>query len=126
MPWGNYYQGGAPPPPGLCRCVSRVEWVELLYETLCGSNLCLFILVFLILLLVHPQAKSQFKRRSTANNVEIIIPVPMDADSPKFKSTVGACKYAPEKNAIVWTIKAFPVRLGGRESAKRSTRVGVF
>lgn len=31
------------------------------------------------------QAKSQFKRRSTANNVEIQIPVPADADSPKFK-----------------------------------------
>lgn len=32
-----------------------------------------------------PQAKGQFKRRSTANNVEIIVPVPADADSPKFK-----------------------------------------
>ena len=31
------------------------------------------------------KAKSQFKRRSTANNVEIIIPVPSDADTPKFK-----------------------------------------
>merc|ERR1712176_1334123 len=30
------------------------------------------------------KAKSQFKRRSTANNVEIYIPVPSDADSPKF------------------------------------------
>jgi len=35
--------------------------------------------------LYHLQAKSQFKRRSTANNVEIHIPVPEDADSPKFK-----------------------------------------
>merc|ERR1719340_594409 len=35
------------------------------------------------------KAKSQFKRRSTANNVEIIIPVPQDADSPKFKTTIG-------------------------------------
>ena len=31
------------------------------------------------------KAKSQFKRRSTANNVEIIVPVPVDADTPKFK-----------------------------------------
>jgi AP-1 complex subunit mu len=31
------------------------------------------------------KAKSNFKRRSTANNVEIIIPVPSDADSPTFK-----------------------------------------
>ena len=35
------------------------------------------------------KAKSQFKRRSTANNVEIVIPVPSDADSPKFKTTLG-------------------------------------
>ncbi|CAD6928415.1 unnamed protein product [Tilletia caries] len=31
------------------------------------------------------KVKAQFKRRSTANNVEIIIPVPDDADSPKFR-----------------------------------------
>ena len=37
------------------------------------------------------KAKSQFKRRSTANNVEIMIPVPSDADSPKFKTTIGRC-----------------------------------
>jgi len=55
------------------------------------------------------QAKSQFKRRSTANNVEIVIPVPPDADSPKFKTTVGSCKYAPEQNAVIWSIKSFPV-----------------
>ncbi|XP_064105415.1 AP-1 complex subunit mu-1-like isoform X3 [Macrobrachium nipponense] len=44
------------------------------------------------------KAKSQFKRRSTANNVEIIIPVPNDADSPKFKTSVGSVKYTPERN----------------------------
>ena len=31
------------------------------------------------------QCKAQFKRRSTANNVELYIPVPDDADSPKFR-----------------------------------------
>ena len=31
------------------------------------------------------KAKSQFKRRSTANNVEVIIPVPCDADSPNTR-----------------------------------------
>lgn len=57
------------------------------------------------------KAKSQFKRRSTANNVEILIPVPADADSPKFKTTIGSIKYAPEQNAITWTIKSFPVSI---------------
>lgn len=28
---------------------------------------------------------AQFKRKSTANNVEICVPVPDDADSPKFR-----------------------------------------
>nr|XP_023408032.1 AP-1 complex subunit mu-1 isoform X2 [Loxodonta africana] len=57
------------------------------------------------------KAKSQFKRRSTANNVEIHIPVPNDADSPKFKTTVGSVKWVPENSEIVWSIKSFPVRL---------------
>ena len=43
------------------------------------------------LLFYRLQAKSQFKRRSTANNVEIHIPVPPDADSPKFKVCVPRC-----------------------------------
>lgn len=57
------------------------------------------------------KAKSQFKRRSTANNVEIHIPVPNDADSPKFKTTVGSVKWVPENSEIVWSIKSFPVSL---------------
>ena len=57
------------------------------------------------------QAKSQFKRRSTANNVEIQIPVPNDADSPKFKTSVGSVKWMPESGHVVWTIKSFPVSL---------------
>lgn len=32
------------------------------------------------------KVKAQFKRRSTANNVEIYVPVPDDADSPKFRA----------------------------------------
>ncbi len=31
------------------------------------------------------KVKAQFKRRSTANNVEIYVPVPEDADTPKFR-----------------------------------------
>lgn len=62
------------------------------------------------------KAKSQFKKRSTANNVEIVIPVPSDVDGPKFKTTTGYCKYVPEKCAIVWTIKSFP---GGKEFLMR-------
>ena len=55
------------------------------------------------------KAKSQFKRRSTANNVEIIIPVPSDADTGRFKATCGSVKYVPEQNSMCWSIKSFPV-----------------
>lgn len=56
------------------------------------------------------QARSQFKNRSTANNVSIMVPVPSDADSPKFKTSMGSAKWVPEKNAVQWNIKSFPVR----------------
>ena len=55
------------------------------------------------------KAKSQFKKQSTANNVEIEVPVPADADSPKFKCTSGSCKWIPQRNVAIWTIKSFPV-----------------
>jgi hypothetical protein len=40
--------------------------------------------------------------------VEIIIPVPRDADTPKFKASIGNVKYTPEETAFVWYIKSFP------------------
>jgi AP-1 complex subunit mu len=63
------------------------------------------------------KAKSQFKQRSTANNVEIVIPVPPDADTPTFKTSIGNVKYAPERDAIVWSIKQFH---GGKEYLMRA------
>lgn len=53
------------------------------------------------------KAKSQFKSRSIANNVEIVIPVPRDVDSPSFKASIGTVTYYPDRDAVVWTIKQF-------------------
>ncbi|ETO07219.1 hypothetical protein RFI_30173 [Reticulomyxa filosa] len=53
------------------------------------------------------KAKSEFKKRSTANNVEILVPVPVDADSPKFKVSIGTAEYLPDTNCIRWNIKQF-------------------
>jgi AP-1 complex subunit mu len=53
------------------------------------------------------KAKSQFKSRSIANNVQIIVPVPSDASSPVFKTTIGVVKYEPSQDAVVWTLKQF-------------------
>jgi len=53
------------------------------------------------------KVRSQYKPRSVANNVRILIPVPSDADSPKFRASIGTVNYAPEKNAIIWSIRQF-------------------
>lgn len=58
------------------------------------------------------RARSQYKTRSTANSVEILIPAPADADTPKITCAVGTVKYAPERSCLVWAIKSFP---GGKE-----------
>jgi AP-1 complex subunit mu len=58
------------------------------------------------------KARSQFKERSTASNVEIELPVPSDASTPSVRTSMGTAVYAPEKEALLWKIKSFP---GGKE-----------
>jgi len=54
--------------------VKPLIWVEASVENHKGSRVEYVVKV-----------KGQFKRRSTANNVEIYVHVPDDADSPKFR-----------------------------------------
>ncbi|OXB52360.1 hypothetical protein ASZ78_001710, partial [Callipepla squamata] len=65
----------------------------------------------------HDMAKGQFKKQSVATGVEIAVPVPSDADSPRFKTSAGTARYVPERNVIIWTIKSFP---GGKEHMLRA------
>lgn len=53
------------------------------------------------------KAKSNFKAKSTANNVEIFVPVPDDAEQPQFRSAHGTVSYVPDKEALCWAIKQF-------------------
>jgi AP-1 complex subunit mu len=76
--------------------VKPLIWVEAVVEPHSHSRI-----EFMI------KAKSQFKARSVANNVEIIIPVPRDVDTPSFKASLGTVVYYPDRDAIVWTIKQF-------------------
>lgn len=76
--------------------VKPLIWVECAVESHSGSRIEYML-----------KARAQFKRRSTANNVEIIVPVPEDADSPRFRTNIGSVHYAPEQSAIVWKIKQF-------------------
>lgn len=86
--------------------VKPLIWVEAVVESHSHSRIEYMI-----------KAKSQFKSRSIANNVEIVIPVPCDVDSPAFKSSIGQVTYVPDKNAVVWTIKQFN---GSREYLMRA------
>jgi len=58
------------------------------------------------------KARSQFKERSAASNVEIMLPLPPDAIQPTVRTSQGSATYAPEQEAMVWKLKHFP---GGRE-----------
>lgn len=86
--------------------VKPLIWVEAVVEPHKGSRIEYMV-----------KTRSQFKSRSVANNVEIVIPVPPDVDSPSFKSSVGNVTYLPDKDAIVWNIKQFH---GGREYLMRA------
>ncbi|KAF0467824.1 AP-1 complex subunit mu-1 [Gigaspora margarita] len=86
--------------------VKPLIWVEAIVESYAGSRIEYMI-----------KAKAQFKRRSTANNVEIYVPVPDDADTPKFRSSIGSVHYAPERSCLVWKIKQFQ---GGKEFLMRA------
>ena len=53
----------------------------------------------------YVKAKANFKARSVANNVEILIPVPSDTQSPSFKTVHGKVSYKASKDALFWEIK---------------------
>ena len=77
--------------------VKPLIWVECVVETHSQSRLEYVVKV-----------KSQYKTRSVANNVQVIIPVPSDALSPTFKAGVGSIKYDAGQDAFVWHLKQFP------------------
>lgn len=48
------------------------------------------------------------KGGTSACNLEIFIPVPPDADTPKFQCSIGRLKYLPEIDRFSWKIKHCP------------------
>jgi AP-1 complex subunit mu len=86
--------------------VKPLIWVEALVEKHSHSRI-----EFLV------KAKTQFKARSVANDVVILIPVPPNADSPKFKTSLGSAEYKPAHNVVSWKIKQIE---GGREVRLRA------
>ena len=53
------------------------------------------------------KAKTNFKNKSVANNVEIFIPVPSDNQFATFKTTNGKVVYLSDREDLLWTIKKF-------------------
>ncbi|NXY64986.1 AP1M2 protein, partial [Callaeas wilsoni] len=86
--------------------VKPLIWIESIIEKFSHSRVEIMV-----------KAKGQFKKQSVASGVEIAVPVPSDADSPKFKTTVGSARYLPERNVVIWSIKSFP---GGKEHLMRA------
>ena len=74
--------------------VKPLIWVETVIETHGRSRVE-----------YNVKARTQFKSRSAANNVDIYIPVPHDVDSPAFKATMGTATYVPDLDAIKWTVR---------------------
>jgi len=64
------------------------------------------------------RAKSNYKAKNSANNVEINIPVPSDVQAPNLKASTGEANYNPDNNNMVWKIKQFP---GQREINMEAT-----
>ncbi|KAJ7956200.1 AP-1 complex subunit mu-2 [Quillaja saponaria] len=77
--------------------VKPLIWVEALVERHSKSRIEILL-----------KARSQFKERSTATNVEIELPVPSDATKPIVRTSMGNATYAPENDALIWKIKSFP------------------
>ena len=72
--------------------VKPLIWVEAAVESHKGSRVEYMV-----------KCKAQFKRRSTANNVEIFVPVPDDADTPKFRVSVSTFLLTcPEFENLCW------------------------
>ncbi|CAL1390528.1 unnamed protein product [Linum trigynum] len=77
--------------------VRPLIWVESLVERHSRSRVELMV-----------KARSQYKERSNATNVEIMLPVPSDATNPNVRTSMGSAIYAPENDALIWKIRSFP------------------
>jgi AP-1 complex subunit mu len=53
------------------------------------------------------RAKTNFKNKSVANNVDIFIPVPNDIQNATFKTASGNVVYLSDREDILWNIKSF-------------------
>ncbi|KAK7195647.1 adaptor complex AP-1 medium subunit [Novymonas esmeraldas] len=53
---------------------------------------------------VHCSLQTKYRTSLTANEMEVFIPIPSDADRPQSNSQTGHLQYAPQANALVWSL----------------------
>ncbi|KAG5504987.1 hypothetical protein JKF63_04434 [Porcisia hertigi] len=53
---------------------------------------------------VHCTLQTRYRASLTANEMEVYIPIPSDADRPQSNSQVGHLRYAPQVNALIWNL----------------------
>ncbi len=53
------------------------------------------------------KARTNFKNRSVANNVDIFVPVPNDIQNATFKTPSGSVVYLSDREDLLWNIKTF-------------------
>ena len=51
--------------------------------------------------------KALFRSKTTANDVELHIPIPGDAFNPDFNCESGVVSYYPDEDCIIWQVPTF-------------------
>lgn len=57
--------------------------------------------------------KTTYRHQTLAKSIDILFPIPSDADSPEARCSIGSMRYAPESNKTIWSLFRIP---GGREA----------
>ena len=65
--------------------------------------------------------KALFRSKTTANELELHIPIPGDAFNPDFNCESGVVSYFPDENSIIWQIPTFV----GEDEKKMKTRMNL-
>ena len=63
--------------------------------------------------------KALFKSKTTANDVELYIPIPSDSFNPDFNTENGTVSYYPDEDSIIWQIPSFV----GEEDMRMKSRL---
>lgn len=51
---------------------------------------------------------TSYRKKIVAHAIDVLIPIPSDADRPEARCSMGAVKYAPESNLLIWKLQNVP------------------